>query len=53
MISFLYMKYRMPVMSDGIRSGVNCMRENDRDKDDANDFVRRVLPVPGTSVIIT
>ena len=38
----------MPVMSDGIRSGVNWMRLNTRDSVWASELTSRVLARPGT-----
>ncbi len=39
----------VPVMSDGIRSGVNCTRPKERTSAVANDWAVSVFPVPGTS----
>ena len=38
----------VPVMSDGIRSGVNCTRRNSRSSVRASVRAMRVLPSPGT-----
>ncbi len=38
----------VPVMSEGIRSGVNWMRRNDRDKHFAIELTRSVFANPGT-----
>src|SRR5690348_8907285 len=38
-----------PVTSDGRRSGVNCMRENDTSSERASAFASIVLPTPGKS----
>src|SRR3954449_8047545 len=38
-----------PVTSDGSRSGVNCMRENDTSSDRASALASIVLPTPGKS----
>src|SRR6266511_4781120 len=38
-----------PVTSDGSRSGVNCMRENETSSDRASAFASIVFPTPGKS----
>src|SRR5437763_8111008 len=38
-----------PVTSDGSRSGVNCMRENETSSERASAFASIVLPTPGKS----
>ena len=43
----------VPVMSVGIRSGVNCTRWNDRSSMPASMRTKVVLPTPGTSSIRT
>jgi len=43
----------VPVMSVGMRSGVNCTRWNDNPSRFANRRTRVVLPTPGTSSIST
>src|SRR5699024_3254369 len=42
-----------PVISDGNRSGVNCILLNSQSSDLANDRTSIVLPTPGTSSINT
>src|SRR2546426_4149 len=44
-----WLKTFTPVTSDGSRSGVNCMRENDTSSDRASAFASIVLPTPGKS----
>src|SRR5438045_889676 len=41
-----------PVTSDGSRSGVNCMRENEQSSERASAFASIVFPTPGKSSMI-
>ena len=43
------LKKFIPVMSDGSRSGVNCILRNPASTDFASVLASRVFPVPGTS----
>ncbi len=40
-------------MSEGVMSGVNCMRLKEQSRDRARALARVVLPTPGTSSIST
>src|SRR5947209_6167309 len=44
-----WLKTLTPVTSDGSRSGVNCMRENETSSERASAFASIVLPTPGKS----
>src|SRR5436309_13334038 len=44
-----WLKTLTPVTSEGSRSGVNCMRENDTSSERASAFASIVLPTPGKS----
>src|SRR6476646_420081 len=44
-----WLKTLTPVTSDGSRSGVNCMRENDTSSERASAFASIVFPTPGKS----
>jgi hypothetical protein len=46
---FFILKKLTPVMSEGKRSGVNCMRPNLQLTEAARLLTSIVLPVPGTS----
>src|SRR5919201_5273113 len=44
-----WLKTLTPVTSEGRRSGVNCMRENETSRERASAFASIVLPTPGKS----